>query len=482
MSNYVNDSKLDNIHLVENSSQQIEKIEQLDQKKQKGEVSQLSQENHNIQYDNSQNVNPSMDYNYDYTSNNESDGEKLEDNEDDEDSGEYDEDDSSSEQFDSIETYGPSLPYTNNNKKSRTSSNNNESQLKGDKAELDEEEIERLQMEMIMKKYYNFQKQKFNSIRKESSSDDDDFSYPFNFFSNFYAPKPLEPWKEPESLEEKRALYACGDNFVEALSLPKFPQYFVEQKLKKPKESDVVFKPNPEINEIITLWRGDSTYLECDAVVNAANSSLLGGGGIDGQIHDKAGRHLLEECRKLDGCKTGFTKITNGYKLPAKKILHTVGPTTEDPIALASCYRTCLELAIQYNLRTIGFCCVSTGIYGYPLRKATHVALKTVREFLEEEENYKKFDRIVFVVYKLDAREERVYRRFIPRYFPLETYPEETQIQSDSEDETPRYPTSFTWRFYKSDSDESTSSDSDSSEESYFNTYFRNRGGKMPWE
>ena len=114
----------------------------------------------------------------------------------------------------------------------------------------------------------------------------------------------------------------------------------------------------------LALWKGDMTKLEIDAIVNAANERLMGGGGIDGAIHRSAGPQLMNECRTLGGCKTGNTKITKGYKLPAKHVLHTVGPIGEQPEALSSCYRTCLDLAVESGLKTVCFCCVSTGIYG----------------------------------------------------------------------------------------------------------------------
>mmetsp|Transcript_3161 Transcript_3161/g.12105 ORF Transcript_3161/g.12105 Transcript_3161/m.12105 type:complete len:462 (-) Transcript_3161:2372-3757(-) len=321
---------------------------------------------------------------------------------------------------------------------------------------------------------------------EDSMSDDDRTPYAdtrdwrssggSNFFSR-WQPKKLEPWKEPTTLEEKRELYGCGDHFVQCEDLTIWPEYFAHQKLKIPQEKSE-YTANNELNQKIVLWKGDSTCLECDAIVNAANSSLLGGGGIDGAIHGAAGGHLREECMKLDGCSTGETKITKGYRLPAKHVLHTVGPTREDPVMLASCYQTCLDVAKANGVRTLAFCCISTGIYGYPLRKATHVALKTVREWLENEDNANSIDRLIFVVFKFDTKEERVYKRYLPRYFPLSNYAEETEVQSDTDDETPvmRY-SNFSWASWESSSDEEYNTDS--GDEKYFEEYFKHHRHPM---
>jgi len=140
--------------------------------------------------------------------------------------------------------------------------------------------------------------------------------------------------------------------------------------------------------EKIDVVEGDITKQAVDAIVNAANTTLLGGGGVDGAIHRAAGPELLEECRKLDGCVTGQAKITKGYRLPAQWVIHTVGPVWRDghrgeDELLASCYRNCFALAAQHGIRTIAFPSISTGAYGFPMERAARIAVRETKAFLE---------------------------------------------------------------------------------------------------
>jgi O-acetyl-ADP-ribose deacetylase (regulator of RNase III) len=164
----------------------------------------------------------------------------------------------------------------------------------------------------------------------------------------------------------------------------------------------------------ICLLRGDITKLEEDAIVNAANNSLMGGGGVDGAIHRAAGPALLQECMGLGGCKTGEAKLTSAHNLPAKYIIHTVGPVyspdkpAEMEKLLASCYNNSLKLAVDNNLKTIAFPNISTGVYGFPKERAARIAISCVKQFLCDESS---IEEVTFVCF--DEENHRIYQKLL---------------------------------------------------------------------
>ncbi|XP_041420114.1 ADP-ribose glycohydrolase MACROD2 [Xenopus laevis] len=250
--------------------------------------------------------------------------------------------------------------------------------------------------------------------------------------------KKKRQWKEEKerllnmTREERRKEYR------EYVSLDNIPSLMEELKRKASSndESSEEIQVKNSLCEKVSLYKGDITQLEVDAIVNAANTSLLGGGGVDGCIHRASGPTLLAECRELGGCETGQAKITCGYELPAKYVIHTVGPIARGHISpnhkqdLASCYNSSLTLATENDIRTIAFPCISTGIYGYPNEPAANVALTTVKEFLKK--NRDKIDRVIFCVFlEVDFK---IYKRKLNEFFPKDGGDDEEGEKCDSEE------------------------------------------------
>ena len=165
--------------------------------------------------------------------------------------------------------------------------------------------------------------------------------------------------------------------------------------------------------ERIQLYQGDITEMHVDAIVNAANKSLLGGGGVDGAIHRAAGPKLLEECKKLGGCETGQAKITHAYRLPARFVIHTVGPVwyggeIGEAEQLANAYRNSLLLAKEHGLKTIAFPNISTGVYHFPKEQAAKIAIETIRDFLKDDHS---FESVIFCVF--DDENNEIYEKLL---------------------------------------------------------------------
>jgi len=226
------------------------------------------------------------------------------------------------------------------------------------------------------------------------------------------------------SQEDRRKEYSCGDGYIplseiktwaeeaksdQTAEIPEKRKRICEELLK-----DFQLNETIDLSDKVSLFVGDITKLEIDAIVNAANNSLLGGGGVDGAIHRSAGKHLLSENKTLGGCPDGEAKVSGGYKLPSKYIISTVGPRGEHPDILEKAYTNCLSKMVELDLRSIAFPCISTGVYGYPNTSACHVALRTARRFLEK--NHEKVDRVIFCLF-LDV-DVNLYKERMPIMFP----------------------------------------------------------------
>lgn len=198
--------------------------------------------------------------------------------------------------------------------------------------------------------------------------------------------------------------------------IPTITQLYAKSALRPSTTTAPAFPVSRSLNDRVGVTHGDITKVALDAVVNAANSTLLGGGGVDGAIHRAAGPDLLAECEELNGCRTGHAKITGGHRLPAKHVIHTVGPVYNvlDPKQsarmLRSCYEESLKLAAREGLSTVAFSGISTGVYGYPSRDAAEIACEVVRRMLVREAS--SLSRVVFVTF--DEKDAAAYREMIP--------------------------------------------------------------------
>ncbi|KFY88586.1 hypothetical protein V500_06259 [Pseudogymnoascus sp. VKM F-4518 (FW-2643)] len=201
--------------------------------------------------------------------------------------------------------------------------------------------------------------------------------------------------------------------------IPTVAQLYQLKKLSPDASTSVT--PSQALNNKVSIFRGNITKLRVDAIVNAANKFLAGGGGVDGAIHAAAGPGLSQECSTLDGCETGSAKITGAYELPCKKVIHAVGPVYSRPgrekcaALLASCYTTSLQLAVDNDCKSIVFSGLSTGVYGYPSQDAASVATKAVRGFLEGAAG-DKIDRVIFCTFEM--KDVHAYNDWTPLAFP----------------------------------------------------------------
>ncbi|XP_025892386.1 O-acetyl-ADP-ribose deacetylase MACROD2 [Nothoprocta perdicaria] len=252
-------------------------------------------------------------------------------------------------------------------------------------------------------------------------------------------------WREEKerllkmTLEERRKEYSR--QYVPLKDIPTWMEDIKSKNESDGESTKEEAQGKRSLSEKVSLYRGDITLLEVDAIVNAANSSLLGGGGVDGCIHRAAGPCLVAECRNLSGCETGQAKITCGYELPAKYVIHTVGPIARGHLTdthkedLASCYKSSMKLAKENSIKSIAFPCISTGIYGFPNEPAAVIALNTIKEWLRK--NHNEVDRVIFCVF-LEV-DYKIFKKKMSKFFPLDDdNEEETEMREETEGLEPK--------------------------------------------
>ena len=207
------------------------------------------------------------------------------------------------------------------------------------------------------------------------------------------------------------------DSIIDVSEIPTITLLYELERLDWNPTAGLPLQPSQELNDKVAHIRADITKLRVDAIVNAAKTSLRGGGGVDGAIHSAAGPGLLKECLTLQGCATGGAKITDGYNLPAEKVIHSVGPiydnysSREAAEYLRDCYRNSLELAVENGCKSVAFSALSTGVYGYPSEEAARVAISEVRDFLTGPGG-RKIEKVIFCTFtQLDVK---AYEKFLP--------------------------------------------------------------------
>ncbi|XP_057559747.1 ADP-ribose glycohydrolase MACROD2 isoform X1 [Hippopotamus amphibius kiboko] len=257
--------------------------------------------------------------------------------------------------------------------------------------------------------------------------------------------KKKKVWREEKerllkmTVEERRKEYVR--DYVPLNTIPSWKEEMKGKSQNDEENTQETSQVKKSLSEKVSLYRGDITLLEVDAIVNAANASLLGGGGVDGCIHRAAGPCLLAECRNLNGCETGHAKITCGYDLPAKYVIHTVGPIARGHINgshkedLANCYKSSLKLVKENNIRSVAFPCISTGIYGFPNEPAAVIALNTIKEWLAKDQH--EVDRIIFCVFlEVDFK---IYKKKMSEFFLADDNEEEdVDMKEDAEGLEPK--------------------------------------------